>query len=104
MTLKLGQVLVAKKSFQNTNTADSFFVKNQKYTIRVVHVDINRKLNDIKDPFRSIDYIVVNNLPGYTFNIEDIYKDREDYIWNCFYTTTELRKIKLEKIKQIVIS
>ena len=101
MTFKLGQTLVAKVSFQNNNTHDSFFVKDHKYTIRVVHIDVNKNINSNKDIFRSIDYIIVNNLPGYTFYTEDMYNDKENYIWNCFYTTNELRKNKLEKIKNI---
>lgn len=100
MTFKLGQVLIAKKSFKNNNTHDSFFVKDHKYTIRMIHVNFNRKFDDSKDPFRSIDYVLVNNLPGYTFDIEDMYKDKDNYIWNCFYTPSELRKNKLEKIQQ----
>lgn len=100
MKLKVGQILIAKTSFQNTNTIDSFFIKDKKYTIRIVHIEQNRPFYDETSIFRSMDYIVVNNLPGYTFNIEDIYKSRKDYIWNCFYTPNEIRKNKLEKIKQ----
>lgn len=102
MTFHLGQVLTAKTSFQNNNTIDSFFVKDMQYTIRVVH-ERYRINNDRDDAFRSTDYILVNNLPGYSFYTEDMYYDKYNYVWNCFYTPNELRKIKLEKIKQIAI-
>ena len=29
-------------------------------------------------------------------------KDEKDYIWNCFYTPLEIRKMKLQKINQNV--
>lgn len=103
MNIKVGDVLIAKTSFQNTNTIDSFFLRDHKYTVRIVHIE-NRTFNDKTNPFRSMDYMIVNNLPGYTFNIEDIYKDRKDYIWNCFYTRNEIRKNKLKKIQQSVMS
>ncbi len=102
MKLKLGDILIAKTSFQNTYTTNSFFVKNKKYSIRLLHVDNYRKGDDRKDSWRSRDYIVVNNLPGYTFYIEEMYKDEKDYIWNCFYTPLEIRKMKLQKINQNV--
>ncbi len=101
MKLKIGDVLIAKTSFQNHNTIDSFFVKDQKYTIRLVHANYYRKGDDSKDTWRSRDYIIVNNLPGYAFYIEDMYKNEKDYIWNCFYTPTEIRKNKLKKIQKI---
>ena len=102
MILKVGDVLIAKTSFQNHNTIDSFFVKDMQYSIRVVH-ERYRINNDRGDAFRSTDYILVNNLPGYSFYTEDMYYDKYNYVWNCFYTPNELRKIKLEKIKQIAI-
>ena len=101
MKLKIGDILIAKKSFKNTNTTNNFFLKDKKYTVRISHF-ILRKINDDKNPFRSVDYVIVNDLPGYDFLTEYIYKDRDNYIWNCFYTPSEIRKIKLLKIKQNV--
>lgn len=100
MKLKLGDILIAKKSFQNTYITNSFFVKNKKYSIRLLHVDNYRNGDDSKDSWRSRDYIIVNDLPGYCFYLEDIYQKEKDYIWNCFYTPSEIRKMKLQKINQ----
>lgn len=52
-----------------------------------------------RDTFTHFDYIMVFGLLGYCFYTDDEHKDKHNYIWNCFYRSNEIRKIKLKRLK-----
>ena len=75
-----GDKLLCKKDFGN------IFKKNYFYTISST-LYFNYK-------YRGI-YVYTNN-----GNVRFSFNPKHDYIWNYFYKPNELRKLKLERIKQ----
>jgi len=93
--MKKGDKFLCKKSNKGHDN-DVGVEKHLWY--EVVHVD------GIPDGFENIKitrYVQVNG--GGVFNFSFCithHNDTSDYIWDYFYTTKELRKLKLDKIRK----
>ena len=84
---KVGQKLYCKKNF----TYNKLYIKNEMYIIEDIDMFISNTVDDIK----------INGNWFYSeYSIDCLNSSREYWVvWDYFYTTHELRKLKLEKIR-----